>query len=234
MNNRGFALAIMIPLLPVLLGMAFAGYGVLSLIQIEQRFLFTCRSDGILGQEKAGKQIDALLKLNAKATQLKIQKTAAKLKVLATMGTPANFAAVKRLQSIQSQQQTLDTKQKQIISEGNRHLQEAQITTSRNIRKMAGDLKLYNSLFKAQYQTQGGATPRLAVIPDSTDIAPTYRTAPDIEERQSLVQKWQYRLSVQDHLHSFTAGSFKFEKSCSVSVTERNHSWVPKILRDKF
>lgn len=236
-SNNGFALAIMVPLLPVLLGVALASYGALTLLQLEQRFSYTCRSGGIIGQEKAGKQITSLLKLNPKALKLILQERLAQKRVVAA-GLSGNGAAIAtamaNLKKIHLQQQALSIQQKQIITQGNLHLRQAQTNTGRQLRELALGLNSYNSLFHIQPRTEMAMPPRLAVSPETTDIAPTYRTDPDIEERQQLVQRWQYRISVQRYLGSFLNGNFQFKKSCAVAVTERNQSWVPKIPKDKF
>ena len=237
LDQRGFALAIMVPLLPVLLALGLGSYAVITFLQIEQRFSYICRSGNLIGQEKAAKQIDALLKLNQKATQLIIKERNAKAELVAAEMSMNPFAigkaAAKHLK-IQGEQEVLNLRQKAIIQQGNMALIFAQQKTSRELGLMTTELTNYRSLFDTSAKIFPGSAPPLAVSPEGTDIAPTYRTDADIETQQKLAHRWQYRLRVSPHLQSFITGNFFFEKSCAVSVTQKGSSWVPKILRDKY
>jgi hypothetical protein len=233
-DKKGFAMAMMIPLLPVILAAGFASYAVMSFLQIEQRFLYTCRSGGMGGQEKAGKQIEALLKLNTKARKLIQQEQQALEKIAATTGTPAQAAAIIEHTAIQAQQGILKLRQQQIIMQGNLSLQMAQQSTARKLGLLTSDITNYKSLFETGARIETRAAPRLAVSPEGADIAPTYRTDPDIEQSQAMVHQWQYQLRVQKYLQSFISGNFRFKQSCAVTVTEKGSSWTPKILRDKY
>ncbi|QDK46772.1 hypothetical protein DOM22_17215 [Bdellovibrio sp. ZAP7] len=233
-DQKGFALALMVALLPIVLAAGLASYAAMTFLQIEQRFLYTCRSGGIDGQENAGKQIDALLKLNPKATRLIQKEQRALAKIAATAGTPAQAAAIIEHEAILAQQGILKIRQQQIIIQGNFALQISQQNTARKLGLLTADINGYKSLFETSARIEPKAAPKLAVSPEGADIAPTYRTDSDIERRQALVHKWQYQLRVQQHLQSFISGDYKFNKSCAVTVTEKGSSWTPKILRDKF
>jgi hypothetical protein len=237
MNNKGFALAIMVPLLPVLLALSLASYAVMTFIQIEQKFSYTCRSGNLLGQEKAAKKIEDLLGLNDNATRLIIKEKNAKAELMAAeMSTNpyAIAAAEAKIVKIHGEQEVLNLRQKGIIEQGRLALMNAQQTTARDLGRMTAEITNYRSLFGTSARVSSRSAPSLAVSPEGTDIAPTYRTDPDIEKKQALAHRWQYELRVNPHLQRFISGNFKFEKSCAVSVTEKGRSWVPKILRDKF
>lgn len=236
-NQKGFALALMVVLLPVVLAAGLASYAAMTFLQIEQRFLYTCRSGGIDGQEKAGKQIDALLKLNPKATRLIAEEKSAKAALVAAEMSTNPYAIAKaeaRLRYVQGKQEILNLRQKAIVIAGNSALQTAQQNTARKLGLLTSEITDYKSLFETSARIELKTPPRLAVSPEGADIAPTYRTDPDIEQRQALVHKWQYQLRVQRHLQGFISGDFKFKKSCAITVTEKGSSWTPKILRDKF
>lgn len=237
MNQRGFALAIMVPLLPVLLALGLASYAVITFLQIEQRFSYTCRSGNLIGQEKAGKQIDALLKLNPKASLLITREFAAKAELAvatASENIPGVMRAERKLNSIHEEQEVLHLRQKAIIQQGHMALMMAQQKTSRDLGLMTTELTNYRSLFETTARISPSSAPPLAVSPEGSDIAPTYRTDADIETKQKLAHRWQYQLRVNSHLQSFISGNFRFEKSCAVSVTQKGSSWVPKILRDRY
>ncbi len=237
LNQKGFALAMMVALLPVILAAGLASYAAISFLQIEQRFLYICRSGGIAGQEKAGKQIEALLHLNTKATLLIAKEKSARAALVAAEAAGNAYAAAAaetRLRMVQAEQEVLNLRQKEILLQGNLALQMAQQYTASKLGILTSDLTDYKSLFETNARIQTHSAPRMAVSPEGTDIAPTYRTNPDIEQSQVLVQQWQYQLRVQKHLQNFISGDFKFKQSCSVSITDRGGSWVPKILRDKY
>ncbi|MEK2688938.1 hypothetical protein [Bdellovibrio sp. GT3] len=233
-NQNGFALAIMVPLLPVILGFSLMSYAAIGFMQIDQKFKHTCRSGGLAGQEKASKQIEALLKLNPKAANL-IRDLRQAERALKVAKNPAVQAAILvRIGIIQAAQHVLSIRQKQIILQGNLALQSANQSTSSRLRKVGTELRDYDSIFTSKFLSHPRAAPRLSVSPDGPDIAPIYRTDPDIETRQALVQSWQYDLSMPLNLRGFISGSFKFKKSCSVTVTAKGQSWIPKIHRDRF
>ncbi|QLY24977.1 hypothetical protein [Bdellovibrio sp. KM01] len=233
-DQKGFALALMVALLPVVLAVGLASYAVMTFLQIEQRFLYTCRAGGIEGQEIAGKQIEALLKLNPKASKLIQKEKQALEKIAATTGTPAQAAAIIEHEAILAQQGILKLRQQQVIIQGNFALQMAQQNTVRKLGLLNADITGYKSLFESIARIEPKAAPRLAVSPEGADIAPIYRTDSDIEQRQALVHEWQYQLRVQRYLQSFISGEYKFKKFCAVTVTEKGSSWTPKIIRVKF
>ncbi|WP_413585324.1 hypothetical protein [Bdellovibrio sp. HCB274] len=234
-NQNGFALAIMVPLLPVILAFGIMSYAALGFMQIDQKFTHACRSGALTGQEKAGKQIEALLKLNPKAQKLIQSLKQTEQALLAAAGNPvATAAAAARIALITAAQSVLRVRQEQIILQGNLALQLAQQKTASRLRQVRAEMNSYDSLFTSQTMTSSSLAPRLAVTPDGPDIAPTYRTLPDIENRQALVQSWQYQLRTPRHLRGFLNGDFSFKKSCSVTVTAKGNSWMPKIQRDRF
>ncbi|UYL09169.1 hypothetical protein B9G69_001085 [Bdellovibrio sp. SKB1291214] len=235
-NQKGFALAMMVPLLPVLLAMGLASYAAMTFLQIEQRFSYTCRSGNLLGQTKAGKQIDALLKLNPKASKLISDERKAQAELalaISIKDVPGATKAQLKINSIHAKQEVLNIRQKAIIQQGNLALTNAQQSTSRELGLMTTKIIDYRSLFDTSARVTSSSYPKLSVSPEGTDIAPIYRTDSDIEQKQVLVHRWQYELRVNRHLQSLISGSFKFQKSCAVTVTEKGQSWVPKILRDK-
>ncbi|WP_413582600.1 hypothetical protein [Bdellovibrio sp. HCB288] len=233
-NQNGFALAIMVPLLPVILGFSLMSYAAIGFMQIDQKFNHACRSGGLAGQEKAGNQIEALLKLNPKAAKLIQELTLAERALLAAKDPGTQAALIMKIAAIRKAQSILSIRQKQIILQGNLALQSANQSTSSRLRMVGTELRDYDSIFTTKFTTQPRTAPRLSVSPDGPDIAPTYRTDLDIETRQALVQSWQYDLSMPHHLRGFISGSFKFKKSCSVTVTAKGQSWTPKIQRDRY
>ncbi|WP_413575885.1 hypothetical protein ACLVWU_15985 [Bdellovibrio sp. HCB290] len=229
LNQKGFALALMVPLLPVILAFGLMSYMALGFMQLDQKFKYACRTGGLAGQEKAGKQIEALLKLNPQAQKLIDRLRQAELEQRA--GSPKAAAKILVITGLQS---ILRIRQEQIILQGNLALQSAQQNMAQKLRQVRTEMSDYDSLYSSQTVIFSRLAPRLAVSPDSSDIAPTFRTLPDIENRQALVQNWQYHLRTPRHLRGFLNGDFSFKKSCSVTITEKGNSWLPKIQRDRF
>ncbi|MBO9667130.1 MAG: hypothetical protein J7501_09990, partial [Bdellovibrio sp.] len=178
----------------------------------------------------------ALLKMNPLAKNLQIQKLAAKVnlaKAVASGNPIAITAAETRLLTIQQKQAQLDIRQKQVIVQSNLLLANAHSMGVRELQRSSRELDGYRSLFINSNFIKPGAAPRLAVRPDSTDMAPTYNLEENFEEKQALAHTWQYRLSLQPYWRSFITGNFSFEGSCAVTLKEENSKWIPKIRKAK-
>lgn len=235
-NRKGFALAIILGLLPVLLGGFFAASVSIAIIQTDLRFKHICRSDGIRTQEKVSHHLHRLMSLNPRAAQLRLQLQSARLALATAMAAQNPVAAAKILKQIAhltKKQASLDVRQKQLISESNREL----ILSYRRVRDRLNanglqSLKNFPGL-SLHFKNRPGHPPRLAVEPDSPDVAPLYRTPDRFEERQALAHRWHFQLSIRPPLSGYIGTQFRFEKSCSVSLSQKGMIWVTKIIKDK-
>ncbi|MDG0815458.1 hypothetical protein [Bdellovibrio svalbardensis] len=227
-NEKGFALALMMALLPILIGLILVTFAIVSFVQIDLKLHQICRSESLKGQEAVAPLLKSLLALNPLALKLKLELIQAKAQ--AVSGNPAALA---RLAQVEAKVLKLITQQQQLIKQSNLLLLKAHTSNQ---------IKLWNEkdqtlrtipLFKSELQVLSSKVPTLAVRPDSIDRPPTYSPAENFSNRQALEQRWQYRLSITKPLQPFLTGNYVFEKSCAVTLKEENSKWFPQMKRDR-
>ena len=235
-NRNGFAMAVVMALLPILLGAMFFAFSTISFVQADLKLKHVCRSEGIKGQEEVAPLLKELLGLNPKALKLKAREIQLKIQIAAAELAENHYQAIKlgqELVKVQEERRVLDEKQKQLIKQANISLRNSYQSAQRKLDYENKYLQSLDSLLKSSLQVKSSRIPELAVRPDYTDTAPTYSTTPQFDEEQSLVQQWQYSLAVVKPLQPFLQGDFKFQKSCAVTLKKESNQWVAKIRKDK-
>lgn len=235
-NQQGFALAIAMALLPLLVGVMLLLFAVLGINQFNLRTQQACREGGLRGQQQVAPLLKKLLDLNPRAIKLKKAEERAKIKLKAAIASkipPAIAAARAHLAAIQMQQWVLDLRQKYLIQQSNLTLLKAHKKTSSELQKALKEgLPTFNYL-KINSNKSFSFPPTLAVRPESSDVAPTYRTLDDFENKQALAHSWQYRLQVRSTYQNFLMADLKWAPSCAVTLKQDGDSWVPKIKKVK-
>lgn len=231
-NQKGSALAIILALLPVFLAGCILCFSLLGLIQNDLAMKFQCRSEGQKGQQKVSPLLKSLLALNPHALALKAELIAATAEVAAAWDPISSARALAHLKKVRQKRLELDRKQKQLIKQSNLLLLQTHSSTSRGLRRTGSTAS--NILLKTELNSVRGKAPKLAVRPDSSDIAPTYSLVDDFENKQALAHEWQYRVQVRPPFSNFLKGEFTFKKACAVSLAKENSSWHPKIIVGKF
>lgn len=236
LNRQGFALALILALLPVLVGGFFAASLSIGLIQSDLKLKHICRSEGLLSQEKVGHHLEKLFALNPRAAHLKLQLHSARIAFAAAVAAQNPLSAARlaqQISQIREKQTRLDFRQKQLINESNREL----LLSSQRIRKrlQADGSKILEGFpgLRVSFQTGVAKPPHLAVSPDSLDIAPIYRPQESFEQMQTLAHNWHYQIELLRPFSSFFRGRMRFEKSCSVTLSQKGFKWVPKIAKGK-
>lgn len=233
-NNNGFALALILSLIPFFVaGLVFA-FSFVNIIQTDLALKYICREGGLQGQQKVSGLLESLLSLNPKARDLKREQiqTEKSLASARALGNPfliASYSA--KLAKIVAQRLQLDIRQKQLIQQSNIHLSRAHSDTKIELRKQSENVT--NPLLKFQLASLQGTAPTLAVRPDTPDMAPTYSPERDFENKQALAHEWQYRLSVRAPYSSFLKNEFTLKKTCAVTLRKENSSWVIKIIKGR-
>lgn len=236
MNQKGFALAITMALLPVLVGLFLLLFAILGVNQFNLSTQQACREGGLRGQQQVAPLLQQLLALNPRALKLKLDKILAEAKLAAAIssGNPIAAAAARtEIASIQLQRKILDFKQKSLIQQSNLLLLTAHQKTASNLRiALTRGLPTFNYLKIDSRQSFTSAS-KLAVRPESSDIAPTYRTVENFDEQQALVHSWQYQLRVRSPFQNFLMADLKWSPSCAVTLKQDGFSWIPKIKKVK-
>lgn len=236
MNQKGFALAITMALLPVLVGLMLLLFAVLGVNQFNLSTQQACREGGLRGQQQVAPLLQQLLALNPRALKLKLAEYQARLRLAAAVsaGNPPAIAAAKtHLFTIQLQRKTLDLKQKYIIQQSNLLLLAAHYKTAGTLQTaLKGGLPTFNYL-KIDSHRFLTTAPKLAVRPEYTDVAPAYRPVENFDGQQALAHSWQYQLRVRSPFQNFLMADLKWSPSCAVTLKQDGLSWVPKIRKAK-
>lgn len=234
-NQKGFAIVLCLALLPCLVAGLLVVFALINFIKNDLALKHQCRAQGEIGQKSVRPLLEQLLSLNSKALALKAELLQAKAAQSAAI-TEQNWPEVGRravqIKRIEKQQQLLDKQQKRLISQANMLLYRNHSSTSLGLRRLGTDNSTI--LLKSTLQQITGRAPRLAVVPESTDIAPVYKLKADFENEQSLAHEWQYKLSVQPPFSNFIKGDFSFKKACAVTLTKEGSAWITKIIKGKF
>lgn len=234
-NNKGFALALILGLVPLLIAGLVFTFSLVSTIQTDLSLKYACRNGGIQGQKKVAPLLESLMSLNPKAHHLKkeyLQTQDALASAIAAQNPILIARYTAKLATIEAQRLALDIRQKQIIQQSNIHLTWAHAKTKTQLRLESN--KMSNPLLKLQIESLRGTAPLLAVRPDTPDLAPTYSPERDFEIKQALAHEWQYRLGVRAPYSSFLKSEFTLKKTCSVTLRKEDSSWVIKIIKGKF
>jgi hypothetical protein len=233
MNHKGFALAITMALLPVLVGLFLLLFAILGVNQFNLSTQQACREGGLRGQQQVAPLLKQLLDLNPKALQLKLAEIQAQIRLAAATLPPLVAAAEAHLAYIQMQRRILDLRQKQLIQQSNILLLRAHFQTKSALRTaLTKGLPTFNYL-KIDNQQFSTTAPRLAVRPESSDVAPAYRPVDNFDNQQALAHSWQYQLRVRSPFQNFLMADLKWSPSCSVTLKQDGSSWVPKIKKVK-
>lgn len=236
-SNQGFAAILIVSLLPCLLAGLFLVTVLMSFLQIDLELKHRCRTGGLSGQTAVRPYLTALLALNPLATTLKAQENIllAKLAAAIASGNPPAIAALKvQLAKIRQKRQELDIRQKQLIQQSNVSLARHHSTTHYQIRHRSAEIQNRFFFLNLNLRALPENAPRLAVRPDSSDIAPSYSPEENFETRQALAHRWQYRLTPRGPLAHFLSGSFQFEKACAVTLTKEARGWNTLITKGKY
>lgn len=234
-NSRGFALAICLALLPVLIAGMLVAFSLFGFIRNDLALKYQCRSEGLSGQRNVAPLLTSLLASNSLAEMLKFQYLAAMEELAAASASQNPVAIIKataKLNKIIEKRQVLDKRQRQLINQSNLLLRASHLKTAGLLRKTGSYSS--NILLKVNFSETPSQPPPLGVRPDSTDIAPTYSPVDNFEIKQSLAHEWQYRIQVRAPFSNFITGNFLFKKACAVSLTKENSRWIPKITKAKF
>ncbi len=230
-NNRGYALASSLAILPILLSAFIVAYFFMEQLHLELSLKQSCRRDGITAQRRVQPLLTQLLGLNSKAGLLRTQHQLAKQAVLRCLNLPCLPAALKVEQRIHFARQKLDLLQKNLITQSNIILRSSHMNTRRRLFEV---FHQNTSLLSAKSQfTASGNDPALAVVPESTDIAPVYRTKRDFLSAQAFALNWQYRRIFASPRFALNKQDIDFESSCSVSLKRESEKWKVVIAEGK-
>ncbi|NUN04407.1 MAG: hypothetical protein HUU57_01480 [Bdellovibrio sp.] len=234
-SEKGFALAMIMALLPVFVVGLIILFSVVNVTQTDLSVKHVCRKEGLTAQKRVAPLLTSLLNLNPLARSLRLQLLAAQA-ARALAIAQQNWLLVdkqtKKINELMQKRKELDIRQKQIIQQSNLILAFHHSATRTRLRQTLQSRS--DVLMSLQMRAFNGKAPKLAVRPDDSDIAPPYSPQEDFEHKQSLAHEWQYRLSVRRPFSLFVSNEFDFKKSCAVTLVKENSKWQPTVSKGKF
>lgn len=233
-NEKGFALAMTMALLPFLIAGFFLAWASVGFVQQDLALKYACRSEGIAGQKKVAPNLAKLLKLNPDAKRLKEELVEIDREI--EFAIVHNQAALPGLSArrlvVEGKRLTLDIKQTKLIQESNRSLKSAHSLGRSEIQSNASSTS--TSFINLKMGSISGKAPKLAVRPDYPDIAPTYSPTFDFANEQALAHEWQYTATIARPFSLFLPGQFNFKKACAVTLKKELTQWTPQIIKARF
>lgn len=235
-KRNGFAAVLILSLLPIFVGGCFLIFTLLGVLQSDLKLKHICRQEGKKYQEKVLPRLEHLLSLNPRAAKLQAERLRLEVLLNAALvrGDITSVATLKaRLTFVKTQQLELDIRQKQLINQSNLELLKGHRTAAKILDQEASRSSVKN-LLHLQVRRTPTPSPRLAVRPDSSDLAPTYSPTPDFETEQALAQQWQYSLTFWYPLMTKPTGTFKFSKACAVTLKKETFKWKVALTKARF
>lgn len=234
-TEDGFILILFLSLLPLFITGMLIIFATINTIQNDLAMKYECRQGGLQGQKLSAPLLASLLKLNSRALHLRVRKNQALSEIAAatiSKNVVALSTATKKLIQVRKQQEELDGLQKQIIKQANLILSSASSKTRIKLYKIASTGS--NILAKFRLINLVSKNTKLAIHPDSPDLAPIYRLEKDFEVAQALAQEWQFLISTKAPFSYFIPGTFTYKKTCAVTLHKEFSQWHPKIIVGKY
>lgn len=237
-SEKGFATLLFLSLIPLLMAGGLAAFFAFAFMKADVATLNVCRAGQLVIQDKVGRDLERLLKMNPKALKLRAEQRIAEIKLkLAVAGANpyAIAAAEARLLYVQSQRQALAIRQRLIIQSANAKFIRAtpQITDS-ILAEWRHHMLPMRSWISANIVLTSLKVPTLSVRPDFPDEAPAYERLPHFEEVQSWAHNWQLQAEGSNWTKNFLKFRGRFQRSCGTSLYADGNSWIGKLKKVKF
>lgn len=236
-SEKGFAAILLISLLPVILAGGLAFYTIFGFLKGDLATLNICRARQMEVQNKAGRNLAKLLKLNPQALKLRLEQFRAEKALLMALetGTPPAIAAAEAyLLTVKMRRQTLDIRQKVLIETTNTWLSSAGTMLPRQLQQ---EWQRHNnpltSWLPGSLVPNKAAIPTLAVEADIPEVAPVYQQKINFEDAQAWQQSWRIQVQTAQWAGRFLKFNGRFERSCSTSLYADGTDWIAKMKKAK-
>jgi len=222
-NQRGFAQAFFISLLPILL----AGFLVILFSQFFlknwMQSLHTCRVELLTSQQKTKRHLKQLMDLNTLAKSLRLALMAARARLAvatASQNWPMVAEATRAIIQIEAKRKQLGLLQKSLILQANFEMAKGVESVARKIRQQSQHLQ--NKLPKFLAFRIHSIRPQpslLAVQPDRPDTAPVYELQTQFKDRQALHVSWISEFQTRkEERYQWLLNHHKKQDGCSASL----------------
>lgn len=222
-NRRGFALVMMLSLLPVGLAVAFAA-GAGGLVISERReAMNSCRTTLMTGLKQAAVPMQRLLDLNPVATALRLRTLQTQISLAAAVASWDIVGAAyhtAQLAKVMRQRRALDRMQKALYESARVLLVGAQTRAFAALNGRRGFLNILALPMRPA---------RPALRPKDPGLAPTWEKMPRFPEAQRLDQSWQWTFTVGGNAANFLKASHREREKCSATLNDSESPFFPEI-----
>ena len=215
--------------------MAFSFY----FIQVKVQLRASCLSQGLEIEKKLIRSEKKLFELNGLSTLLRTQLLQSYILIAAATASENYAEAAKLLieiQNIKSKQRQLDQTQKLIINTANAMATLELTNLQGKIQKNSLEKSsIWNFYLKNLFNFQLLKIPKLAVHPDSDDIAPNYELDSDYKQTQKVAYVSQLFFNTRSEAQKVLLSNTLYTSVCEL-VPDKNEGekWRIEISMDKF
>ncbi len=237
-SSEGFATILFLSLLPLILAAGIALFFAFDLLKSDLAILNVCRAKALAVQNKAGRNLTKLLKLNPRAVSLRAEEARAEKILVSAVesGNPGAIAAAEAyLLSVKMRRQDLHIRQRALIDTADAWLAAGGTELPRELqREWLQHHRGLSSWLESRFQTGRTSLAKLAVMADLPEVAPVYLLRPDFVEAQAWKQTWSFRLTTIGWARRYLNFNGGFERSCTVSLYVDGEEWFARLKKDKF
>ena len=237
-NCAGFATLTFLILITLILAIVFSFAFTAHAQTVKSDLRNLCLIESILIQKKIIGAEKKLLSFNTLSTYLSTQLTLAYAELALATETENGIAAaiaLKKIQYFEAEQLKLDTLQKKIIFE-------TKNTIILEVNSLLLSLENHLIQFSANWNTYLLTKkkvnlihlPKIAVHPDSYDLAPNYQIDFDHNKTQTVAFNWQYEFRTNNHSQKFIESKNLFSFACGSGLLKIGEKWKIEINEDKF
>lgn len=238
-RQNGFSSILLLTLLPlfslIIFSMAFSFYFIQAKVHLRAK----CLSQGVEIEKKLVQSEKKLFQLNTVSTLLRTQLLQSYI-LLAAATASENYAEAAKIlieiQNIKSKQSQLDRTQKLIIHWANA----TAVADLQNLQQKIQDDSqqrsfIWNFYLKTLFNIQLQKIPRLAVHPDSDDVAPNYELDSDYKQTQKLAYASQLFFYTRNEAQRVLASNTRYTSACElIPHNDEGEKWHIEINMDKF
>ena len=229
-NERGFVLAQLVFLLPVLAVAFFVSSAAVQIATERSRSLNQCRSSLLEIQRKMKSTLTELQKLNPKATKLRKEKQVAERALQTTAGTPAMAAAVTYYNSVVLRQLELRSRQQLLL----RNVEVFSQSELAKLRRLIADQKTTVQRRGAQSMSIPVSHSLAVRAEPAFSLSPNYEPSIDMAIRQPIEANWSFSFSHLLHSQLIRLLNLKFQSfdfKCGATLKRQGFDWKVSLTK---
>lgn len=236
-DQSGFALVLLVTLLPLLLGGILFLYFATTQIEIRSHLNQVCRAELLEIQEEGSSLIKSLMALNKLIDVVKWADFIAGIATVLAFFNPGLIAVVRGILRLTKSARTAIPKIQKLILFGlgpglTQKLLKVRATLLETLNEYTS--KTENLLLISDKVFIGNYVRPLSVEPKNPKARLTkYKLREDFSKKQNIFLLWQYQLTSNSEIFPWTPWKQKFHGYCSATLREEE-PWEPVLYVDKL